>query len=76
MKFNVDADASGEQSFVVGVQGGAEQSETREVSVNIAGSSSGTKFNLGDNAYLWIIGIVNVILIILIIVVAVRISRR
>ena len=42
-----------------------------------APSGPGFSFgSLGENTYLWIIGIVNVILIILIIIVAIRISRR
>jgi len=79
LRFNVKEDVSGEESFVVGVQADG-KTETREVAVNIQGSGSSTGgvggLNLGDNTYLWIIGIVNVILIILIIIVAVRISRR
>jgi hypothetical protein len=81
LTFDVDEDAEGEESFLVEVVSGSE-SETREISVNIQGAamtggSKGPSFSgLGDNAYLWIIGIVNIVLVILIIVVAVRISRR
>ncbi len=79
--FNVDEDAEGRESFAVDVQSG-DQTQTREIEVNIQSAStidggvSGGLSGLGDNTFLWIIGIVNVILIILIIVVAVRISRR
>jgi len=80
-RFNVDADAEGEESFIIEVSSGADF-EAREVAVNIEGEGSGSggitgaAIGFGDNAYIWIIGIVNVILIILIIIVAVRISRR
>jgi hypothetical protein len=81
LTFDVDEDASGEESFLIEVLSGS-NTETREISVNIesgamTGGKSGPSFDaLGDNAYLWIIGIVNIVLVILIIVVAVRISRR
>lgn len=75
--FIVDDDAEGQESFEIEIRNGNDV-ETKEVSVNIAAASSGsgTSFNLGDNTFLWVIGLVNVVLIILIIVVAVRISRR
>ena len=80
--FEVSEDAEEEESFTIETISG-DSSETREISVNIEGAattpseSKGLSLDaLGDNAYLWIIGIVNIILVILIIVVAVRISRR
>ena len=77
MTFNVDADAEGENSFVVEVRSGSKL-ETREISVNIdeAESSGGFSFDFENNALIWVIGIINVVLIVLIIVVATRISRK
>lgn len=79
LKFNVDADVSGEKSFLIEVRAG-DQVQTREVAVNISGGTTGgiTGFAaLGEgNSLIWVIGIINVVLIVLIIVVAVRISRR
>ena len=76
IRLKVNDDASGEQSFIIEV-GSEEKSQTREVVVNLQESQASSKgFNLGSNAYLWIIGVINVVLIILIIVVAIRISRR
>lgn len=65
---------SGAQTFNIKAQS-ADKLTTRQVAVNVAGSSGWTLPSLG-NTGLWIIGIVNVILIILIIVVAVRLSSR
>ncbi len=76
--FDVNEDASEEQSFVLEARAG-ENVETREIAVNIESGEeapSTPQFNFGDNNLLWIIGIINVVLIVLIIVVAVRISRR
>ena len=77
LDFNVDKDATGEQSFFLEVLSGS-KSEGREVAVNLAESTakSPTGLNLQGNSLIWIIGIINVILIILIIVVAARISRK
>ncbi|MEK6878533.1 MAG: putative S-layer protein, partial [Nanoarchaeota archaeon] len=77
LDFNVDKDATGEQSFFLEVLSG-DRNERREVVANLA-ESTGTSspgLNLQGNSLIWIIGIINVILIILIIVVAARISRR
>jgi len=78
--FDVNEDASGEQSFLIEttVNGII---EVQEVSVNIEGepSSTGGGFNFnfgGDNNLIWVIAIINIVLIVLIIVVAVRLSRR
>lgn len=81
MKFMIESDATGEESFVVDVIADG-VTESKEIFVDIGGSTSNPTeglFNLdfgGDNAYLWIIGIINVVLVILIIVVAVRIARK
>lgn len=76
--FEINDDANGEESFNVEVRDASGNSETREVAVNIAGETGGqgSSFDLGDNKFLWIIGIVNVVLIVLIIIVAVRVARR
>ncbi|MAE49541.1 hypothetical protein CMI48_01800 [Candidatus Pacearchaeota archaeon] len=69
--FNVNPEASGQQTFTVQTQAGS-QLDSRSVAVNIAGSG----LSVGGNNTLWVIGIINVVLIILIIVVAVRLSNR
>jgi uncharacterized membrane protein len=76
--FDVNSDVEGEESFTVEINpGNNAQLITKEVAVNIAAPAKTTpSFNFGENSYLWIIGIVNVVLIVLIIVVAVRISKR
>ncbi len=82
LRFDVNEDASDEQSFTLEVRTGSEI-ESREIEVNIESAQGGagitggvTGVSLGGNSLIWIIGIINVILIILIIVVAARISRR
>lgn len=77
LRFDVDADASGEQTFSIEARSG-DDVETQDVAVNFAGgSSSGSNgFSFSGNGLIWVIGAINVILVILIIVVAVRISRR
>ena len=77
LKFNVNQDATGEQSFTLEVRSG-DVLETREIVVNIIKEEEQEPFklNLGGNSLIWIIGAINIVLIILIIVVAVRISRR
>ena len=77
---NADEGIVGEEVLTIEVRS-ASGLETRELSVNIEEASTASEspfagFNLGDNAYLWIIGVINVVLVILIIVVAVKISRR
>lgn len=76
MTFNVDESASGTNTFRISAQSG-DHVEDRQVSVNIAESSSGLSgFSLGDNWLIWVIVIVNIILIVIIVLVAIRISRR
>ena len=76
--FTIDEGIQGEESFNIEVKDGLGGSETREIALNVeSASGSGTGvFNFGDNAFLWVIGAVNVILVVLIIVVAVRVARR
>ena len=73
LTFTVDADAKGEQSFILEIGSGS-RVQTQEVAVTIE-ESAGLQ-GLSTNKLAWIIGIINVILIIIIIIVAVKISRR
>ncbi len=75
LSFNVDSDASGENSFFVEARSG-EQVEPIAVEVTLGTGAAGTGFNFGDNTLIWVIGIINVVLIVLIIIIAVRISQR
>ncbi len=75
--FNVNDDVDGEQSFTIETVS-ANKTDRKEVAVELAESNvKGPGFSFGgENTYLWIIGLVNVILIILIIIVAIKVSRR
>jgi hypothetical protein len=73
--FDVNEEATGEESFIVEVTYGDEL-ETREVAVNIDEGGRWSFFSLENKGLIWVIGIVNVVLIILIILVAVKISSR
>ena len=77
--FDVNKDASGDQGFTIELLSGNNQVITQPVSVVIEARSG--LFGLtgavtSGNAYLWGIGLLNIILIIIIIFVAVRIARR
>ena len=74
---NVNDDVDGEQSFTIETVS-ANKTDRKEVAVELAESNvKGPGFSFGgENTYLWIIGLVNVILIILIIIVAIKVSRR
>ncbi len=77
LTFGVDEDAEGENTFFIEATSNGE-SERREIGVNIeseAGVRGGFSRFVEGKAFLWVIGIANVLLIILIIVVAVRVSR-
>lgn len=76
LNFNIDDDASGEQTFVIKTTAGS-KIDAKEVAVEVSSNSllSRLSNSLSDNKMIWIIGIVNLILIILIIVFAVRIFR-
>jgi len=80
LTFTLDDDADGEESFDIQVKDGSSNIETREIALNIEGTSSASGGiglpSLGDNAFLWVIGIINVVLVVLIIIVAVRVARR
>lgn len=79
VKFNVKEDISGEQPFTLRIFEDGTLIATQSVSVNIEPKSSFgfTGFAIGgDNAYLWGMGLLNVILLVVIIVVAVRFARK
>lgn len=76
LTFNVDSDASGEQSFVIQTSA-AGAIDTQEVQVEIESDQSGVDFDFFQGSGLiWVIGAINLVLIILIIVVAVKLARR
>jgi len=76
LRFTVDEDSKGENSFLIEAISGA-NIDSREVLVEIESTGNGAFADLfKGNALIWVIGIVNAILIILIIVVAVRLARR
>lgn len=76
--FDVKRDASGSQTFFIELV--SDDDVTRQlVSVNVESARPFlgiTGFVTTDNAYLWGIGILNIIIIVIIIIVAVRIARR
>ena len=76
--FDVDKDASGEETFNIETIAG-EKTDVREVAVNVEGKrslTSGIKSLFGGSSLIWVIAAINIILIVLIIVVAVSLSRR
>ena len=79
LRFNVKDDISGEQPFTLRIFENGNLIATQSVSVNIEPKSSFgfTGFAIGgDNAYLWGMGLLNIILLVVIIVVAVRFARK
>ncbi len=78
-KFDIKKGISGEQTFLIKVYSDNELIKTQPVSVNIESAKplfGITGLVTTDNAYLWGIGLLNIILIVIIILVAVRIARR
>ncbi len=74
--FDVNADVSGSESFLITPTiNGRQESQEVEVDFGSAGTGSGFDFSKGSSL-IWIIGIINVVLIVLIIVVAIKLSRR
>jgi len=78
-KFDIKKGISGEQTFLVMVYSDNKLIATQPVSVNV--ESARPLFGITglvttDNAYLWGIGLLNIILIVIIIIIAVRIARR
>jgi len=75
----VKDDASGNQGFNIEVVSGNQLVVTQPVTVSVEGKG-GFSFLTGaaikDNAYLWGIGLLNLILIVAIIIVAVRVMRK
>jgi hypothetical protein len=77
--FNVESDASGEELFDIEVVSGNEVVVKQPVSVLIESQSVGgfiTDGVIGDNLYLWGLGLFNVILIVAIVFVVVRLMRK
>jgi hypothetical protein len=77
LTFDVNKDALGTNIFTLDVLSQNQQVVSQPIQVEIT-KGAGIFSNLfsGNNAYIWGIGILNLILIILIIVIAVRISRK
>jgi hypothetical protein len=77
VKFNVDKNATGEQTFTVESRAG-DKVDSKEVAVQIEENSllSRLKNAFGNNTLIWVIGLINLILIILIIYLAIRIFKR
>ena len=77
-KFYIEKGISGEQTFSILVYLDNKLITTQPVSVNVEPASflGITGLVTSSNAYLWGIGLLNVILIIIIIIMAVRIARR
>ncbi|MFH1311283.1 MAG: putative S-layer protein [Nanoarchaeota archaeon] len=76
--FNVNKDASGEQTFMIEIVSGDEIT-TQPVSILIepSGSLFGiTGFSIAGNTGLWALGFLNIILVLIIIFVAIRITRK
>lgn len=78
LTFNVNPDASGENTFDIELTSEGKLIAKQAVSVEIEskGFSFGGNFITKDNWYLWGIGALNIILVIIIIVVAVRVARK
>jgi len=77
--FNVESDASGEELFDIEVVSGNEVVVKQPVSVLIESQSVGGFIAggvIGDNLYLWGLGLFNVILIVAIVFVVVRLMRK
>jgi hypothetical protein len=76
--FDVKKGVSGSQTFLIELVSGDEVVK-QSVSVNVESAKPFlgiTGLVTNDNAYLWGIGILNIVLIVIIILVAVRIARR
>lgn len=76
MNFKANSDSAGEQTFVIeAISNG--KTESREVSLNVEGSSSaGLSGIFKGNSLAWLIGLINVVLIVLIIVIAIKVARK
>lgn len=80
LTFDVASDAKGSQTFFVEIVSGDGEVTRQPVQVDIQPKSlfgfTGASILGGGNAYLWGIGLLNIILVVVIIIVAVRIARR
>ncbi len=75
--FDVKDGISGDQMFNIEVVSDSELVASQPVSVSIESRQSvGLDGIFGDNWYLWLIGLLNLVLVIIIIIVAVRVSRK
>lgn len=74
--FTVNKGISGDQTFNIQVLSGSEAVADQPVSVTIEPGASGIAEMLGDNWYIWLIGLLNLILVIVIIIVAVRVAKK
>jgi len=74
--FNVKKDATGDQLFKLEVVSGGELVASQPISVSIEQKQFNISSSLGDNWYLWLIGLLNVILIVIIIVIAVKVAKK
>jgi len=77
LKFDVNKDVSGEQTFTIESRLG-DKIDSKEVAVEIEGSSLFSSFAnaVKSKPVLWVIGIINAVLIVLIIYIAIRLFRR
>lgn len=80
LKFNIDKDASGTETFTIRtLSGGSLDEKQVQVNIETLGSRGFTGFSISGligSGYTWLLVLVNVILIVLIVVVAIRLSRR
>ncbi len=80
IKLKANDDASGNKNFNILIKEGGKVM-TQPVSVSVAGKGFNftgwiSGLGLGGNAYLWVIGALNLLLVLIIIVVAVRVVRK
>lgn len=67
---------TGSYNFNVELVAGSRTVATQPFQVALENSSVFGNFGFGDNWYLWLIGVLNVVLVLIIIIVAVRVARR
>lgn len=80
IKFAVDEDASGDNTFSIEILSDGKSVIKQPVSVSIEDGSgfgiTGSSIFSGDNTYLWIIGGLNVLLVVIIIIVAISVAKK
>ncbi|MBI2044475.1 putative S-layer protein [Candidatus Pacearchaeota archaeon] len=74
LTFNVNKDASGDNTFDLEVVSENELVAVQPVSISISESKGG--FKLGGNWYIWLIAALNLVLIVIIISVAMKVAKR